>query len=194
MSISLTKDGITSTGDKITFTDGSVSFNIYSNGVIETPNYYFVDNYKFDKNKVLLIYPIVVRSTSTSIAGTCTLNLTTGNTSSLSNIEIELGTSKATWKSALQKVLAIKNHSYSYKLMYSSVSYNSTVGTNEKTSFLNHSVLTASNYSLANKAPTIETPGSGSVTCTFNASSKIVSITANKKPNWALIGLYVSLV
>lgn len=191
MSISLTKDGISSSATKLTFTDGTNSIYIHSNNVIETKTYYFIDGYRFDKSKSILIEPIVVRSTSTSTNGTATLNLLTNSVTGSSNITIEAGS--PVYLTAFQKVLSLKNFSYSYKLMYSSVAYNSTVGTNEKNTFKGSGALSSSSYSLSNKAPVVETPGSGSVTLSFNAANKTVSITSNKKPNWSLVGIYVTL-
>lgn len=194
MTISLNKDGISSTGSKVTFTDGTNSLYVHSNGVIENASFYYVDGYRFDKNKVILFEPIAVRSTSTSTTGSVTLNLLNNALSNQSNITIEKGSSAIAYISALQKVLKLKTHEYSYALMYSSVAYNSTLGINEKNDFLASKTLISSNYSLANKAPVVETPGSGSVTLNFNAPAKTVAITSNKKSNWSLIGIYVNIL
>ena len=194
MSISLTKDGINSSSSKITFTDGSNSLYVHANGVLENASFYFVDGFRFDKNKTILIQPIVVRTISTSANGTATLNLLTNALTNSNNISVELGSGSISYLTALQKILSLKNHNYSYKLLYSSVSYDSTLGTTEKNDFKASKNLVSSNYSLANKAPTVETPGSGSVTLTFNSSAKTVGITSNKKSNWSLIGIYVSIL
>lgn len=194
MTTTLSKEGIQVSSDKLTLTNGTNTQYIRKNGILETSGYYFVDGYRFDKNKTILLMPIAVRSTSTSTNGSAILNLLTNAVSNNSNITIELGNSSVKYLNALQKVLALKAHNYSYKLMYSSVAYNSTVGTNEKNTFLAGNNLSSSSYNLSNKAPIIETAGSGSVTLNFNANAKTVTLISNKKSNWSLIGIYVSIL
>ena len=176
MSVIVNNLGIQSTSGVLNLFDETKVIKLHTGQIIETDSYISCGTYVFMKGKdIPLVYFTQRRSTS-GTNGSFVYDTTTDTVSNATGVTYTKST--PSYIAELCKVLSyISSPTYKVSQSVSNIAYSSSVATTEATRFNTNHDFVKTNYSLANKAPTIR----GNLETIPNSSNAYNAITVNAK-------------